>query len=125
MIKFIKIPKDMSRSVLLTETAKYLEESDTPLTPEVMLDADLSIPNLDYYHIYIGGRNIGFGVGFPQDEYWFAHRVWLAGRAKIYFKQVIEAMRELKTEEGYKGIIAHPDSKTASLYKKHNIMKEM
>jgi len=126
MITFIKIPNDISLLALLEETQSYIDESGVKgVTAEQLIEADMHIPNIDYYHVYKDNKKIGFVVGFGIDGYWFAHRVWLSGNNKVYFRKLIDALNNLRTVENYDGIIAHPDTKTASLYKKHNIMKEI
>ncbi len=123
MIELRKVPHRLCPMAMLEETTDYLRETGIDVDPMLIIESDMLIPSLEYYHIFRGTEKIGFIVGFKVDDYWFAHRVFL--NHKLYFLQVIDKITELKKEEGYTGIIAHPDAKTASLYKKHNIMKEI
>lgn len=127
MIKLLKIPNSISRRVLYSETMDYLKEvkSDNTLLPMTVLDIDFGIEGIEYFHIYRDNQKIGFVTGFPQDEYWVASRVWLEGRKKIYFKEMIDVLFRLKSSQGYRGVITHPDKYTASIYTKHNIAKEI
>ena len=128
MIELLKIPNTISREVLIKENQGYIDdikEEGVKNSPRELLDMEFRLPGIEYYHVYRNNMKIGFITGFPQDDYWIAMRVWLKGKKKIYFKELIDKVSKLKTQQGYKGLIAHPDDYTASIYDKHNIAKEI
>ena len=125
MIKLLKIPNSISLRVLEEENRLYVQECNLPILGCDLVSREFNIPGYEYYHIYKNYTKIGFASGFKQDEYWYACRVYLYKDKRRYFKHVIDKLSSMATSKGLKGIIAHPDTHTAGLYKKHKIAKEI
>jgi len=125
MIKLLKIPNEISLRVLEEENRLYVQECNLPILGCDLVAREFNMPGYEYYHVYNNSTKIGFASGFKQDEYWYACRVYLYKDKRRYFKHVIDKLSSMAISKGLKGIIAHPDTHTAGLYKKHKIAKEI